>query len=619
MSDVDAEAVMASYDSPQPPKVTGDSDADAVIHALEKPAAKKRDWLAGTPLGHFAAIGETALQGVTAGAGSLADAVTFAPPGTHDWAYHPRTTEGKALSGVVNKVGGQVTEDAAQLGGHFVGLASNPANAQAATDTLRERIPEALGAVGTVAGAGELVKSGVNAARPKVGDAQAAADAATAHQALGAASSKVDVSRLTPETQAHLAELDSKGAPANPIALANHAEAESLPVPVRYTRGQALENEAIKTQEYNSKQQQPEIGRRFDEQDEALQENLETFHREAAPTAVGNDIPKNDQVMIDSLKRYDAPKKQAITDAYQAAKDANGGDLQMDGSKFSEQAEAALKPQGKSRFLPSSVQGIIDDVKASGGKMSLDDFEGYRTALANESRKAQRAGDGNAVAAINKVRDVLEDTPPAGDSSAAAKAAYDKARGLAKARFDEMKNDPAYEAAVQDDTPAGQLSDQAGKFGNKYVLNGVKANLQRLRAKLDPEGQEAMTSAGYGVLQDKAGIAKGKFVQNGYNTALNSMRTKGIAEELLGGADNVEDAAKLGRVARKAQTFSRGAAPNTSGTLTGALAKEGVGVIRKVLPEGVNKGVDVLGGQLAKRAAAKNLYETLRPGAGLAD
>src|SRR6266850_2561298 len=50
----------------------------------------------GTPLAHFAAIGETALSGITAGAGSLADAVTGSEPGSHNWGYRPRTAEGKA-------------------------------------------------------------------------------------------------------------------------------------------------------------------------------------------------------------------------------------------------------------------------------------------------------------------------------------------------------------------------------------------------------------------------------------------------------------------------------------------------------------------------------------------
>ena len=249
--------------------------------------------------------------------------------------------------------------------------------------------------------------------------------------------------------------------------------------------------------------------------------------------------------------------------------------------------------------------------------MSLDDFEGYRTQLANEARKAERSGDGNAVAAISKVRDALENTAPADDASAAAKAAYDKARGLAKSRFAEMDADPAYKAAVEDDTPQGELSPLADKFNEKYVLNGAKANLQNLRIKLDDEGHEAMTSSTYNYLKDKSGASKGTFNQNGYNTAVAKLRPK--AQELLGNSDRVEDIEKLGRVANREQFQSRGSYANNSHTLVGALAKEAGGVVSHfAVPPALNILAKVGGGALKARAAGNALHETLKPGAGLA-
>ncbi len=50
------------------------------------------------------ALGENALSGITAGAGSLADAVTGSDPGTHNWAYRPRTPGGQAIATDVGKV-----------------------------------------------------------------------------------------------------------------------------------------------------------------------------------------------------------------------------------------------------------------------------------------------------------------------------------------------------------------------------------------------------------------------------------------------------------------------------------------------------------------------------------
>lgn len=492
-------------------------------------------------------------------------------------------------------------------------------------DTTQNIIGHAVrvgGDVGQIAGVVGLAKTGVSALgdaiatkAPTVTEAaQAVANKAAASTNAGAAATPIDASKLTPETQATLAKTKN----VDPVALARHADAETLPVPVRLTEGQATGDAATISDEFNRKgRENNAIGNRYNEQDEALQDNLSTIHREAAPTAVGNDDIQNGQAVIDSLKRYDEPKVQEINAAYKAAKDANGGDLQMDGSGFADAANEALKVQGRARFLPSSVRGIIDDVEANGGKMSLDDFEGNRTALANEMRKAQQSGDGNAVAAINKVRDALEATPPADGTSAAAKTLYDQARGLAKARFGEMDADPAYAAAVSDPTPIGRLSPDADKFANKYVLNGAKADLQQLRPKLDQEGGEAMTSAAMNYLKKQAGLDRGKFIQNGYNTALNKIAPK--ADELIGSKDTQDQLQQLGRVGNYTQAQTRGGYSNTSHTFVAAAKEHAAGYIQDLGNSAVpfaklgDKAADLLEAHKSAKAA----YESLKPGAGL--
>lgn len=571
-----------------------------------------------SPLAHFAAIGENAISAIGGGLGSVADAVTGADPGTHDWAYQPRTPEGKQLQQAIGKVVSPIAQTAtnaiADTGGDIAGMWGG--NAQAAADTLRERVPEAVNAVGTVAGIGGLAEAPKLPKASVTEAAQATVNKAAANGNAGAAGAAIDASKLTPETQAVLAKTENP----NPTALARHADAETLPVPVRLTAGQARGDAAMISDEFNKKgQENNRVGNLYNEQDQALQDNLSTIHREASPTTVGNDDIQNGQAVIDSLKRYDQPKVDAINAAYKAAKDANGGDLQMDGSGFTDAAEAALKPQGKSRSLPGPAQGIIDDVKAADGKMSLDDFEGYRTSLANEVRKAQQAGDGNAVAAINKVRDALEATPPADGTSAAAKGLYDQARGLAKTRFGEMAADPAYEAAVADPTPIGRLSPDADKFAGKYILNGAKADLQQLRPKLDQEGGEAMTSASMNYLQKQAGLDKGKFLQSGYNTALNKIGPK--ADELIGSKDTQEQLKQLGRVSGYTQALSRGSYANTSHTFVAAAKEHALSYLQSAANTAiplVNLG-DRAAELLAAHKSAKTIHEMTKAGAGLED
>lgn len=450
--------------------------------------------------------------------------------------------------------------------------------------------------------------------------AQTAANRTATGGNAGAAGTAVDTAKLTPETQAELARVGSSGAAPNATALGRIHEAESLPVPVRLTAGQATGDARTISEEFNLKgQENNAIGNRYDEQDQALKDNLLHLHREAAPDTVANNPIQNGQTVIDSLKRYDEPKVAEINAAYKAAKDANGGDLQMDGTGFASAADAALKPQGRSRFLPSSVRGIIDDVSESGGKMSLDDFEGYRTALSNEARKAQISGDGNAVAAIGKVRDALEDVQPLG-ASVEAKALYDKARGLAKTRFSELDADPAYKAAVNDEAPIGEQSDLADKFTDKYVLGGSKAALQRLRPKLDDEGSHAMTSSAMNYLQGRAGInpdtGAGKFSNAGYNAALTKITPK--AQELLGDQGLVDSTRQLGNVSNYTQALSRGSFANTSHTFVAEKAAEagehGINAAFHGLPVGT-----MARKYLASRSGAARVREALKPGAGLED
>jgi hypothetical protein len=495
-------------------------------------------------------------------------------------------------------------------------------------DVIRNTV-QVGGDVANIAPVAGLVKSGVSALGDAVATkpqtiaeaAQAAAGKSATSGNAGAAGTAVDTSKITPESQAELARIGESSGAVNSTALGRIHEAESLPVPVRLTAGQARGDTGMISDEFNSKgQENNAIGNRYDEQDQALKDNLLTLHREASPDTVANNSIQNGQSVIDSLKRYDQPKVAEINGAYKAAKDANGGDLQMDGSGFADAAKAALKPQGRADFLPASAQKIIDRVDESGGKMSLDDFEGYRTALANEARKAQISGDGNAVAAISKVRDALEATQPADSTSAAGKALYDKARGLAKARFSELDADPAYKAAVNDDAPIGEQSDLADKFTDKYVLNGSKAALQRLRPKLDEEGGHAMTSSAMNFLQSKAGInpdtGAGKFSNAGYNAGLTKITPK--VQELLGDQDLIDNTRKIGNVANYTQNLSRGAYANTSHTFVAEKAAEigehAINAAAHGLPVGTAARKF-----LASRSSAAKVREVLKPGAGLED
>lgn len=487
------------------------------------------------------------------------------------------------------------------------------------------------GDVANIAPAVGLVKGGISAlsgvAPPQTiaEIAQEAANRAASRGNAGAAGSAIDVTKLHPETQAELATVKNP----NSVALKNIHDAETLPVPMTgergMTAGQATQDSARISDEFNRKGENGNlVGKRYDAQDEGLQENLSEIHRGAAPTTVGNDDIQNGQAVMDSLRRYDAPKVKAIDAAYKDANEANiaagKGGLTLDPKAAVDHATTAL--EDRMELLPSEGKSILDKLeaaKADGQSIPLKQAETWRTTIASASRQYEAASNGNAVRALSDLRDAIESMTPNNAATSAVADKFASARSLAKARFGEMDADPAYKAAVEDDTPEGRLSPQSDKFTQKYVLNGAKADLQQLRPKLDQEGGEAMTSATMNYLKKQAGLDKGKFIQNGYNTALTKIGPK--AAELVGNADALDQLQQLGRVSKNMQVSSRGGYSAVSHTFHAAAkamaTHAGEDLINGVLP-GARLGTKAAA-FLARRSSSASLHEALKPGAGLED
>jgi hypothetical protein len=226
-------------------------------------------------------------------------------------------------------------------------------------------------------------------------------------------------------------------------------------------------------------------------------------------------------------------------------------------------------------------------------------------------RKAERSGDGNAKAASSIVRTALEDLPLSGDA-ANLKPLANEARSAAKARFDMLKKDPAYDAAVNDVAP--------DKFINKYIIGGNKRDLEALTAQLGKgsEGHQAVSAAVVNYLKDKAGVINdnGNFSQAGYNKALKQLDPRLL--ELVDG-ETAQQLRALGNVSRYTQAQPRGSYVNQSNTfVAGAkeMAKGGLEKAANVAGFGVVPIGTMTREALANRAAAKQTKESLKPGAG---
>ena len=436
------------------------------------------------------------------------------------------------------------------------------------------------------------------------GGLQSAGAAATTDQAAVNAL----LAKASPELQNEL-----KATPVAQInmpALERHVEADTLPVPVRLTRGQATQDVNLLSDEMNMRGKNPELANRFNEQNGKLIENMNAIRDKAAPDVYGTNHLENADSVIGAYKALDDARVADISAKYKALRDAAGGDFPIDGKKFAENAEKMLGKELKTDFLPPALAKQLERYK-NGETMTFEQFESMRTNLASEMRKAERSGDGNAKAAASIVRTALEDLPLSGEAEKL-KPLANEARSAAKARFDLLKKDPAYDAAVNDVAP--------DKFITKYIINGNKRDLEALVSQLGKgsEGHQAVSAAVVNYLKDKAGVINdnGNFSQAGYNKALKQLDPKLL--DLVDG-ETAQQLKALGNVARYTQAQPRGSYVNQSNTFV-AGAKE-------LAKSGVEKGLNAAGlgvipvgtmtrEALANRAAAKQTKESLKPGAG---
>lgn len=521
--------------------------------------------------------------------------------------YQPRTEAGQAGLDTIGQIRpGEIVP-------RFLDVSGHPQAADVVRD-VTERTTDVAPLLGeTVAGFPTIRSVGRSLFSP-IRDVEAPDPTGlNSRQSMGAARATYDIDNASPDLQRAVRQAAHDGGDAiNSVALENHLEADQHGI--QLMEGQATRDPAQFSAEQNSTH--PAIVKRINEQNDQMIEAFDDIRRRVGSGSV--DPIENGQTAVDSLKAYDEPILADINAKYDAARRASAdGNLQMDGSSFVVDANKALKPQSKFRFLPGTVKGILDDVANADGKMTLDDFQAYETQLGNEIAKAKAAGDGNAAFAIGKVSEALQKVKPMGEETAQAKALFDTARAAAKARFDALDSDPAYRAAVDDVTlngvKRGEPSALADKFLDRYALQAPKANVTRLMEKLDSEGQQAVASHTLGAIRQAAVSPNGVVSPHGFNKAIAKFGPK---MDTLVSPETQESLESLGRVITNAKVAPPGHFVNysKSGVIRNAATGTGQAIGEHMLnAKTFGMGVPVVKGIVENNFASR----TLAPGAGL--
>lgn len=641
-NDPDADAVLGSFDHPE---ASHDSDAATVLASFDAPKASIAPPVKISSPAHVGSEGstgeggfgmaETALHLGSGYLGKLGGGLTYlgtlaATGGDTEAAkavqedtekaitYQPRTEEGQEMTQGL----GQLVEPVARYVGKGVDFLSSRAAekhgpaAGAFEKTVLEGAPYILGigpATRTAESAAQGL-SGIGKAVNRIG-LEPPAVISGSQQSMGAARTAPAIAQASAPLQQAVREASQRtGGAVNESVLENHLDADQHGI--QLTEGQATRDPNTFSAEQNSTH--PDIVARINQQEQQLTDALDNIRREAAPGAVQNNPIENGQIVVDRLKTYDEPIRAEINARYDAARKASAtGDLNMDGSSFVRDANTALKPQSRFRFLPGTVRGILNDVDEASGRMTLDDYQAYETQIGNEIAKARASGDGNAVAAINQVRNALERVQPVGEETAQAKNLFDQARSTAKARFDEIDADPAYEAAVNDvknGTRRGTPSTLADRFLDKYVLGTAPlANVNRLMAKLDPEATDAVVSHTLNQIRDRAITPNGKVSPHGFNSAMEKFDPKLDSLVSPGTRESLES---YGRTLTNTKVPPPGHSVNYS--KSGVIINAAQGTAQHLGEAAINAktlgmGIPIIKGIAADRFARR----VLAPGAGL--
>ena len=422
------------------------------------------------------------------------------------------------------------------------------------------------------------------------------------------------INRASPELAAELKAM--KPEQVNKVALENQLVADTLPIPVRLTKGQATQDPSLISFERNERGMKEKLSQHFNEQNKALQENAEAIKQRTAEGTSEPDYVANSERAIEAYKQINTDTRKVIKQAYDDLDSLGAGKIEVDSKSFGENAMKALSEKEDIDFLPETIKKRVEEYQ-NGKSMNFAQFDNFISQISRETRKAQSAKDGNAVNALTIVRGELEKLPLLNET-AEAKVVADKARSLAAQEFGLLdKRKPTYNPVYADIVNGGA---DTSNFIPKVVIRSKNADFAKAMDMLkdNPDAIKQLRAGTLDYMIRESTDASGNFKTGKFTQLINNLDVNKKLTTLFGEDSQVlKDLAKTGQLI---ESRPRGSFVNESNTSVANMAsqyakgaaEQGVNIAAKGLPIGT------MGRQfLEKRAAKKQVQETLKPGAGV--
>jgi len=438
----------------------------------------------------------------------------------------------------------------------------------------------------------------------KPGGMQSGGAAATTNKAmLDAAIAEIK----NPELKAQLAK--ENPASIDPKVLERYVDADS--VGVQLLKGQATQDPNLISFERNVRGQDPRLVEALNRQNKALQEKVAEVKEKTAPDVFAPDYVANAEGAMEFIGNKIKQNETAVGEAYKALDEFGAGKIEVDSKTFGQNAIKALSEKEDIDFLPSIIKSKLDTY-AEGKAMNFAQYENLRTQIARETRKAQKADDGNAVHALTLVRGELEKLPLIGET-VEAKALADTARATAKAEFDLLNRDSPNYNKVYADLVNGKTDTK--DFIQSAVLRSKNKDFAKTMELFnDPTAKQNLRAGALDIIIRDSTDASGKFKPAAFSKAIENLDVNKKLDILFG-----EDAQMLRKISKTGQLVEArpaGAFVNESNTAVTQMAGEYAKRLAAKTPL-VGGLVEPAMNIMAERTAKKAVEESLRPGAGV--
>lgn len=422
---------------------------------------------------------------------------------------------------------------------------------------------------------------------------------------------------LNPFLQEQVKRAKQAGQEVDPGALNRQNEAMSIDPRLTLTEGQALQDPNLISVERNERGIKEKLVEKFNEQNQILKEKAESYKNQFTPDVKGLSYVENSTHAINAIDDLIGKNESAAKAKYEDLKKLGGGKLELDGKTFGTTAREALGVEDIQDFVPSQIMKRIDAYADGTKQMNLNLFESLRTQIARESRKAERAGDGNTVYALSVVRNQLEQMPLANEVGAI-KAVADEARSLFKANRDLESNNPFYGQASRGGLDSKDFVPKvAFRSKNDYFSSAMEV------LDKDPIAKQNFAQGTMDYMIRESTDGSGNLNPMKMANYIDDLQLNGRLEPLFG-KEGAAELQKFARVSRYTKSTPEGSFVNYSNT-----APAGANLIQKYGPAaaevvGANMGIPFVGAAARKgsefmqqRKYSKQAAEATKPGAGV--